>query len=178
MTAWCVVADSGRLVWSGNRHGRHCRIAVIDLIRCPSKPALCRLQHPFGLPESPDERNADIVRARFHRNTYLKTGISCVHVFFECGISLSISCKALRHRHSPGFAADLEPLDECPVKPDINLMGLTHANDVEVQLASEKNFNLVLAVESKVITDGGATARSEWQILADLFVLNECGRYL
>src|SRR6266478_2615604 len=101
-----------------------------------------------------------------------------MHVLFEFGISLRISCKALGIRHAPGFSADLEPLDQSPVEPNVNLVRLAHTHDVEVQLPLQQNFDFVLAVEWKVITDRGPAMRPEWEVLTGPLVLHQCRRNL
>src|SRR5215831_2927984 len=57
-------------------------------------------------------------------------------------------------------------------------MRLAHADDVKVQLPSQKNFDLIFAIEREVITDRCASVRAEWQVLTRPLVLNECGRNL
>src|SRR5207247_494937 len=48
---------------SPDLHRPHIRGIHVDLIVCDHAPALQRLRQPLGLPELPDERDADNVRA-------------------------------------------------------------------------------------------------------------------
>src|SRR5438105_5165124 len=101
-----------------------------------------------------------------------------MHVFFEFGISLSVSSKAFGHGHAPGFATDFETLDQRPIDPNVDLMRLAHADDVKIQLPLQKNFDFILAIEWKVITDGGAAIGPEWQGLTGSLVLDQRCRNL
>src|SRR5258705_13915273 len=96
-----------------------------------------------------------------------------MHVLFEFGISLRISCKALGIRHAPGFSADLEPLDQSPVEPNVDLVRLAHTLDVEAQVPFQQNFDFVLAFEWKGITDRGPAMRPKWGVVTGMSVVHQ-----
>ena len=111
--------------------------------------------------------------AGLHGHAHFESCVSRVHVFFEVRITLRVAGKALRVRHAFGFSADFETFDQDSIQPDVDLMRLAHAHDVEVELALQKNLDLVLAIQAEVITDCRSAMRSEWKIVGDLIVLNQ-----
>ena len=57
---------------AANRDGLQRRITEIQLVGRAAESCLQRLQNAFRLPQSPDERDADVVRAGLHRHANLE----------------------------------------------------------------------------------------------------------
>ena len=150
----------------GNGNAVDGGIAVIQLVRRARETTLLGLQNAFRFPESSDERNTDKVGAGFHRQSNLDVRVCRVHVLFEVRISLRIAGKALGCRHPFGFSTDFESLDQCAIQPDVDLVRLPHANEVQIQLAFQEHFDLIFAVEPEVITDRSTALGTERKIIA------------
>ena len=115
--------------------------------------------------------------AGLHRDAHLKTRIGRVHVDLELGRSLRVAGESLRHGHAFRLAAHREAFDADSVQPDIDLVRLAHADDVVVELPPQLNFDRVIAIQRKVVTDQRAALRSKRQVVAHLIILyQELGR--
>src|SRR5207248_2411278 len=98
---------------------------VIVLVRRPAESGLRRLQHAFRLPVSPDERDADGVKARGDARAHLELRVRRVHVLLELGIALRVAGEVLRAGHPLRFAADGEPLQPRAGDAEITLATLS-----------------------------------------------------
>ena len=145
-----ICPSARRAVRTADRDDLHRRIAVVVLVGRAAETGLRRLQHAFRFPESSDERHADLVRARLHRDAHLEMRVGGVHVFLEFGIALRVPGEVLRGRHPLRFAADGEPLQAHAVETDVELVPLAHADDVVVLLPPQQDLDRVLGVERKV----------------------------
>ena len=96
-----------------------------------------------------------------------------MHVLFEFGVALGVAGEVLGGRHPLRFAADGEPLQENAVEAHIELMPLSHANDVVVLLPSQQDLDGVVPVDRKVIADERAAPRAERQLVAEPLVLHQ-----
>ena len=108
-----------------------------------------------------------------HRHARLKTRIGRMHVDLEFGRALRVAGEILGHGRALGFATHREAFDADSVQPDIDLVRLTHAHDVVVELPPEQNFDRVIAVQRKVVMDERAALRSKRQVVAHMIVLHE-----
>ena len=172
--AGCVAGTDDRVRTTDQYHVDG-RVAVIELVCCTRKAVLRRLKDPGRLVVLPDERDRNLSRPCFHRETHFQTGISRLHVHFPFGIALILSDKTFRRRPALAlaFATNLETLEERTVQSDFNLVRITHADDVVVQLSSQQHLYRILSVNGKVMTNHRAALRSEGQIVARPLVLHQ-----
>ena len=97
---------------SGDRHGVHRGVAVIQLVGRAREAALRRLQDALGLPDS----GARTTRSTSWRARASPARARCrcvvgrVHVDFPLRIALRVAGEALRRRQPLALAADREPL--------------------------------------------------------------------
>ena len=136
---------------------------------------LRRLKYPGRFVVLPDERDRNLSRPCFHRETHFQAGISRLHVHFPFGIALILSDKTFRRRPALAlaFATNIETLEERTVQSDFNLVRIAHADDVVVQLSSQQHLDRILTVNGKVMTNHRAALRSEGQIVARPLVLHQ-----
>ena len=111
---------------------------MIELICGASEAVLRRLEYSCGFIVLPDERNSHVSRPGLYRNAYFETGIGGLHVHLPFGIALILSDKTLCRRPALGLATHTEPLEKSAIQADFNLVWITHAHDVVVQLSSQQ----------------------------------------
>src|SRR4029434_6066387 len=113
---------------SGDRDDVDGGIPEIQLIGRARESALRRLETPLSLPVTPDERYAHLMRAGTHGHADRKAVVGRVHVDFPFRIALRVAGEAFRRRPSSALAADREPLDQCTIQADVDLVRLAHTD--------------------------------------------------
>ena len=146
---------------------------MIQLVGRASEAVLRRLEYPSGFIVLPDERDRHVSRPGFHREAYLQTGISRLHVHFPFGIALILSDKTLCRRPALGLTTHIEPLEKLAIQADFDLVWIPHADDVVVQLSSQQHLDAVLGIDGKVMANHRAALRPKGEILARPVVLHQ-----
>src|SRR6516225_5005785 len=162
-------ADAGRRVRSGDLHRADAGIAHVHLIVGDDPPTLERLRQALRLPQLPHERNADNVWTGGDFRADLQPGVSAdLHVLFPRVVAgetrFAVSRITRRSRPALGSAADGKPLDELPVKANVELLRPAHPLDVVLILPLEPDLDDVLAVKRKIKMNREAATGAERQI--------------
>ena len=167
------VAGAGDRVRTTDQNRVDGRVAVIQLVCGACETVLRRLEYPGGFVVLPDERDRHLSRPCFHRQTHFEAGISRLHVHFPFGIALILADKTLGRRPALPLASHVEPLEQRAVQSDFNLMRITHADDVVVQLSPQEHFDAVLAIDGKMMTNHRPALRTKGKIVARPVVLHQ-----
>ena len=167
------VAGTGDRIRTTDQNRVDGRVAVIQLVGRACEAVLRRLKYPGRFVVLPDERDRNVSRPCFHRETHFQAGISRLHVHFPLGIALILSDETLRRRPALAFTADIEPLEQHAVQADFDLMRITHPDDVVVQLPPQKHLDGVLAIDRKMMTNHRAALRPEGKVVARALVLHQ-----
>ena len=80
------------------------------------------------------------MRTCFHRGADLETCVRCVHVLLPLVVALGIPGECFRCRDAFGLASNRESTQQCSVQTHIELVWLTHADQVVIQLATEDDL--------------------------------------
>src|SRR6185369_1320579 len=98
------------------------------------------------------------------------------HVIFPFRIALGVAWKVLRRRHALSFSPEVESVDADAVNSDVDLMRLTHTDDVVVELTPQADPDDVLAIGGEMVPNNNSALRAEWQVFAHPIVLAEIHR--
>jgi len=111
------------------------------------------------------------VRARGHRYGHHQAVVRRVHVDFPLRIALRVAGKAFRRRPPCALSTNREAFDQRSVEADVDLMPLTHADQIQIELSLEEDLDAVLAVERELVWNRDSAARSERKIVVRAVLL-------
>src|SRR5687767_5509984 len=109
--------------------------------------------------------------ARLDGRADLQARVRRVHVQLPLRVADNLAVPGQRPRRAFALATDREPLDPLAIDPQVELLWMTHANDVVVDLPSQPHFEEILAIEREVVPDRDAASGTERHVLTDANVL-------